>query len=188
MLKPLPAIETLLIENNKVLVMPDGWFSTKPEVPYLYLSENPWVCTCSLDYLRQHLDDYGYNVYVRDGPVIVSDDQSVRCDTPARLRGRAVVELEQEDYCDPEREGPTGDFEPEPYYYFYYYYYTYYYNIYYYYYYYSYTHRCYYCSRLWTGTDSLIHPANRHLQDQPRYHDNPPPQRSNDPTNPTRNL
>ncbi|MEQ2248943.1 hypothetical protein ILYODFUR_024341, partial [Ilyodon furcidens] len=77
MLHPLPAIETLYLETNQIKVMPDGWFSQKEEVPYLYLSENPWACSCSLGYLRRYLDDYEANVYVRDGPIIRSDVDSV---------------------------------------------------------------------------------------------------------------
>lgn len=125
MLHPLPAIETLYLENNKVgehtlrsfesiwaqnqsekgglskyftvayrlykfaavvqflawsfqiRVMPDDWFSQKEEVPYLYLSANPWACSCSLGYLRRYLDDYELNVYTRDGPLIKSDADSV---------------------------------------------------------------------------------------------------------------
>lgn len=57
--------------------MPDNWFSQKEEVPYLYLSANPWACSCSLGYLRRYLDDYELNVYVRDGPDIKSDGESV---------------------------------------------------------------------------------------------------------------
>ena len=57
--------------------MPDNWFSQKEEVPYLYLSANPWACSCSLGYLRRYLDDYELNVYVRDGPIIKSDGESV---------------------------------------------------------------------------------------------------------------
>ena len=57
--------------------MPDNWFSQKEEVPYLYLSANPWACSCSLGYLRRYLDEYELNVYVRDGPIIKSDGESV---------------------------------------------------------------------------------------------------------------
>ncbi|MEQ2219320.1 hypothetical protein XENOCAPTIV_015999, partial [Xenoophorus captivus] len=88
-----PALTELYLENNSITsltdqtfsglskleikVMPDGWFSQKEEVPYLYLSENPWTCSCSLGYLRRYLDDYEANVYVRDGPIIRSDVDSV---------------------------------------------------------------------------------------------------------------
>ena len=57
--------------------MPDDWFSQKEEVPYLYLSDNPWACSCSLDYLRRYIDDYDYNIYIRDGLEIKLTPESV---------------------------------------------------------------------------------------------------------------
>lgn len=70
----------------QISVMPDEWFSRKEEVPYLYLSANPWACTCSLGYLRRYLDDYELNVYVRDGPEIKSDAESVVCTTNRKIK------------------------------------------------------------------------------------------------------
>lgn len=61
----------------QIKVMPDDWFSAKEEVYYLYLSANPWACSCSLGYLRRYLDDYESNVYVRDGTIVTSDGDSV---------------------------------------------------------------------------------------------------------------
>lgn len=61
----------------QVRVMPDDWFSQKEEVPYLFLSANPWACYCSLDYLRRYLDDNEANVYVRDGPNYQANAESV---------------------------------------------------------------------------------------------------------------
>lgn len=61
--------------------MPDDWFSKKEEVPYLYLSANPWACSCSLNYLHRYLNDYEFNVYVRDGPNIRNDAESVVSNT-----------------------------------------------------------------------------------------------------------
>ncbi|XP_055012149.1 platelet glycoprotein Ib alpha chain-like isoform X2 [Boleophthalmus pectinirostris] len=77
MMHPLKAIETLYLEGNKIKVLPDNWFSQKNEVPYLYLSANPWACSCSLGYLRMYLEEYDYNVYVKDGPIISADAESV---------------------------------------------------------------------------------------------------------------
>lgn len=57
--------------------MPDGWFSQKEDVPYLYLSLNPWACSCSLGYLRRYLDDFELNIYVRDGAEIRNGVDSV---------------------------------------------------------------------------------------------------------------
>ncbi|XP_030580094.1 platelet glycoprotein Ib alpha chain [Archocentrus centrarchus] len=109
MLHPLRAIETLFLENNKISVMPDNWFSQKEEVPYLYLSANPWACSCSLSYLRRYLEDYEFNVYVRDGPDIKADAESVVCDSPQQLKGTPVITLEESDLCSVP--GPTGDFD-----------------------------------------------------------------------------
>ncbi|TMS01069.1 Protein slit [Larimichthys crocea] len=89
MLHPLSAIETLYLENNKINVMPDNWFSKKEEVPYLYLSANPWACSCSLDYLRTYLNNYDYNVYTRDGPIINNDAESVVSTANTDLRDLA---------------------------------------------------------------------------------------------------
>ncbi|KAM7366680.1 hypothetical protein PAMP_016095 [Pampus punctatissimus] len=110
LLHPLPAIETLLLENNKIKVLPDNWFSQKEEVPYLYLSANPWACSCSLSYLRRYLDSYEFNVYVRDGPIIEVNAESVVCDSPQTLKGKPVLTLEESELCSPPRSGPIGDF------------------------------------------------------------------------------
>uniref|UniRef100_UPI003AACC44E uncharacterized protein n=1 Tax=Centroberyx gerrardi TaxID=166262 RepID=UPI003AACC44E len=110
MLHPLPAIETLYIEYNKIMVMPDDWFSQKEEVPYLFLSANPWACSCSLGYLHSYLDNYEHNVYVRDGPIYQPDAESVVCDSPGSLKGKPVVELKESDLCSSATEaGPAGD-------------------------------------------------------------------------------
>lgn len=70
--------QTLYISSpSQIMVMPDDWFSQKMDVPYLYLSANPWACSCSLGYLRTYLEDYELNVYTRDGPEIKSDAESV---------------------------------------------------------------------------------------------------------------
>uniref|UniRef100_A0A3B5A970 LRRCT domain-containing protein n=1 Tax=Stegastes partitus TaxID=144197 RepID=A0A3B5A970_9TELE len=111
MLHPLPAIETIYLESNKIRVMPDDWFSKKEEVPYLFLSANPWACSCSLGYLRRYLEDYELNVYVRDGPIVSIDVDSVVCDSPTRHKGKPVMSLEESDFCSPATEpGPNGDF------------------------------------------------------------------------------
>ncbi|XP_060922627.1 platelet glycoprotein Ib alpha chain [Limanda limanda] len=98
LLHPVPAIETLSLEINQIKVMPDNWFSTKEDVPYLYLSANPWVCSCSIGYLHGYIDDYA-NVYVRDGPVVTLRLESVICDSPQRLKGQPLMSLTESDWC-----------------------------------------------------------------------------------------
>ncbi|XP_068163720.1 platelet glycoprotein Ib alpha chain-like [Antennarius striatus] len=101
MLHPLPAIETLFLENNMIQEMPDDWFSQKEEVPYLYLSANPWSCSCSLLYLRRYLEDYEFNFYVREGPIIRSNVESVECSSPPDRKGTPVISLENIELCPP---------------------------------------------------------------------------------------
>ncbi|CAB1423391.1 unnamed protein product [Pleuronectes platessa] len=98
LLHPVPVIETLSLEINQIKVMPDNWFITKEDVPYLYLSANPWVCSCNIGYLHQYIDEYN-NVYVRDGPLITLRPESVICDSPKRLKGQPLMSLTESDWC-----------------------------------------------------------------------------------------
>lgn len=61
----------------QISVMPDDWFSQKEEVPYLYLSDNPWACSCSLGYLRSYLEEFEFNIYIGDGPSRYNSPDSV---------------------------------------------------------------------------------------------------------------
>ncbi|XP_024120405.1 leucine-rich repeat-containing protein 24 [Oryzias melastigma] len=111
MMRPLVAIETLYLEANQIQLVPDDWFSPKEEVLYLYLSANPWACSCSLGYLRRYMDDYELNFYVRDGRDIRSAPDSVVCDSPERHRSVPLVSIEESDLC-PADLPPRGDFLP----------------------------------------------------------------------------
>lgn len=66
---------------QQIQVVPDDWFSQKEEVPYLYLSANPWACSCALQYLHGYLDEYGLNVYTQ-GQSITSNPESVVSPAP----------------------------------------------------------------------------------------------------------
>ncbi|KAF1381079.1 hypothetical protein PFLUV_G00170760 [Perca fluviatilis] len=104
MLRPLLVFEILYLDNNQIKVMPDDWFGPKEEVPYLYLSANPWACSCSLGYFHRYLGEYEFNFYVRDGPIINSDAESVVCDSPQWLKNKPIVSLEENDLCPPATE------------------------------------------------------------------------------------
>ncbi|XP_049617111.1 platelet glycoprotein Ib alpha chain isoform X2 [Syngnathus scovelli] len=101
LLRPLVAIETLYLETNQISEVPDNWFNPREDVPYLYLSDNPWACYCSLMYLYTYLQDFSINFYVRDGKSISTDPQSLVCQSPQRSKGRAIVQLNQDDICPP---------------------------------------------------------------------------------------
>ncbi|XP_041635065.1 SLIT and NTRK-like protein 2 isoform X2 [Cheilinus undulatus] len=101
MLHPLTSIEILYMENNKIKLMPDGWFNKKEEVPYLFLSANPWDCTCSNLYLQTYMVDFDLNVYIRDGETIMSGALEVVCSSPPWHVGKPVMNLEESDLCSP---------------------------------------------------------------------------------------
>ncbi|CAL8384694.1 unnamed protein product [Arctogadus glacialis] len=86
---PLEVIETLYLENNKIQTIPDDWFSAQDMgIPYLFLSANPWRCSCSLGYLHDYLLEFETSVYVRNGTVVNLRPKSVVCHSPGRLQGR----------------------------------------------------------------------------------------------------
>uniref|UniRef100_A0A672K846 Platelet glycoprotein Ib alpha chain-like n=1 Tax=Sinocyclocheilus grahami TaxID=75366 RepID=A0A672K846_SINGR len=79
-------LKTFDLENNSVSLMPDGFFSSKPELPYVYLTHNPWLCSCAVGYLHSYLNDQEHNVYMHDGPNdIVPAADSVVCSGPPHL-------------------------------------------------------------------------------------------------------
>ncbi|KAL0150044.1 hypothetical protein M9458_054703, partial [Cirrhinus mrigala] len=104
-------LKTFDLENNSVSLMPDGFFSSKPELPYVYLTNNPWLCSCAVGYLHSYLNDQEHNVYVHDGPNdIVPAADSVVCYGPPHLLKRPIIELEENDFCPPDPpDPPTGD-------------------------------------------------------------------------------
>ncbi|XP_061620539.1 platelet glycoprotein Ib alpha chain-like [Phyllopteryx taeniolatus] len=101
LLRPLVAIETLYLESNQISEVSDNWFSPREEVPYLYFSANPWACFCELMYLHAYINDFFFNFYVRDSKTITRDPKSVVCHSPQRSKGRAIIDLDQEDLCPP---------------------------------------------------------------------------------------
>lgn len=104
-------LKTFDLENNSISLMPDGFFSSKPELPYVYLSHNPWLCSCAVGYLHSYLNDQEHNVYVHDGPNdILPGADSVVCSAPPHLFQRRIIELEENDFCPPDPPlYPSGD-------------------------------------------------------------------------------
>ncbi|XP_016330381.1 platelet glycoprotein Ib alpha chain-like isoform X2 [Sinocyclocheilus anshuiensis] len=113
-------LKTFDLENNSVSLMPDGFFSSKPELPYVYLTHNPWLCSCAVGYLHRYLNDQEHNVYMHDGPNnIVPAADSVVCSGPPHLLKRPIIELEENDFCppdpmDPALPHPSGDQDAKP--------------------------------------------------------------------------
>ncbi|RXN08471.1 platelet glyco Ib alpha chain-like protein [Labeo rohita] len=100
-------LKTFDLENNSVSLMPDGFFSSKPDLPYVYLTNNPWLCSCAVGYLHSYLNDQEHNVYMHDGPNdVVPAADSVVCSGPPHLLKRPIIELEENDFCPPDPPDP----------------------------------------------------------------------------------
>ncbi|KAI5609316.1 platelet glycoprotein Ib alpha chain-like [Silurus asotus] len=96
------------LEENHLQHLPDNFFASKPELPYVYLSRNNWVCTCQVSYLQGFLDNQGHNVYIHTGPSSFENvPENVTCSAPPKLQGRAILELKDEEFC-------TSDTESQP--------------------------------------------------------------------------
>ncbi|XP_036404316.1 platelet glycoprotein Ib alpha chain [Megalops cyprinoides] len=97
------------VEDNRLRIMPDQFFSNFPEIPYVFLSKNPWICSCKVGYLSSWLEDQVSNVYMHTGPKsIINDPESIVCDSPSQLKGQIIIDLQRDDYCSP---GVIGDMD-----------------------------------------------------------------------------
>ncbi|XP_026887233.2 platelet glycoprotein Ib alpha chain [Electrophorus electricus] len=93
-------LKTFDLEDNRVQLMPNEFFSSKPDLPYVFLSQNPWQCSCEVGYLQRYLEDQGHNVYQNTGPTTLENNpESVVCAGPPHLKAMAIVDLKEEDYC-----------------------------------------------------------------------------------------
>ncbi|KPP57986.1 platelet glycoprotein Ib alpha chain-like [Scleropages formosus] len=116
---PSTALKTFDVEDNHLTVLPNQFFDSKPGIPYVYLSKNRWHCSCKVSYLSAWLNSEVENVYIREGPNIVNDPESVKCYSPSKLHDQPIIDLKEEDLCSPLTEastqsphifGPRGDF------------------------------------------------------------------------------
>ncbi|XP_056127835.1 platelet glycoprotein Ib alpha chain [Rhinichthys klamathensis goyatoka] len=110
------SLKTFDLENNSVSLMPDRFFSSKPELPYVFLSYNPWICSCAVGYLHSYLSDQEHNVYKHEGPNGLDPAaDSVVCSGPPHLFQRPIIELEENDFCPPDPPlYPNGDWDFKP--------------------------------------------------------------------------
>ncbi|XP_028835898.1 platelet glycoprotein Ib alpha chain isoform X2 [Denticeps clupeoides] len=94
-------LKTLDLEDNLIRIMPQDFFQSKPDLPYVYLSKNPWQCFCEVGYLHTYLEDQSYNIYTHTGPnSIINLPENVTCSAPAHLAGRPIIDLTEAEYCD----------------------------------------------------------------------------------------
>ncbi|XP_067301457.1 platelet glycoprotein Ib alpha chain [Pseudorasbora parva] len=107
-------LKTFDLENNSISLMPESFFSSEYDIPYVYLSQNPWLCSCAVGYLHSYLNDQEGSIYKHDEiKGVVLSPQSVVCSGPPHLFQRPIIELEENDFCPPEPT-PSGDQDFKP--------------------------------------------------------------------------
>ncbi|KAL7863845.1 hypothetical protein AOLI_G00152650 [Acnodon oligacanthus] len=99
------SLKTFDLEDNHVQHLPDEFFSSKPELPYVFLSKNRWLCSCQVGYLQKYLEDQEHNVYIHTNRTmdlkasIVNDAESVLCFNPPFMKGLVIIYLQEDQYC-----------------------------------------------------------------------------------------
>lgn len=77
-------LRDLRLNNNRFVTIAEGTFDGLLYLSHLQIIENPFACTCSLDWLR---------TWISTTSVSVPDQQWIVCDSPESLRGRMIRSL-----------------------------------------------------------------------------------------------
>lgn len=98
LLDKLDNLKILRLERNRLERVPRDFF-LGITYGYIYLVENPWLCDCRLDYLREWIKENDAIVYTRmtvqedglDKEVTENEPQKVLCHAPPQVKGQAVM-------------------------------------------------------------------------------------------------
>nr|XP_009685827.1 PREDICTED: platelet glycoprotein Ib alpha chain [Struthio camelus australis]XP_009685828.1 PREDICTED: platelet glycoprotein Ib alpha chain [Struthio camelus australis] len=95
LLQELRQLETLWLSGNRLQTLPMGFFPEGHFYPYVFLTENPWHCDCSLLYLRAWIRQNEMSVYhpergLEKTKVEVAPEK-VLCHSPAEHRQKPVI-------------------------------------------------------------------------------------------------
>ncbi|XP_013930763.1 PREDICTED: platelet glycoprotein Ib alpha chain [Thamnophis sirtalis] len=98
LLDKLEKLAILGLERNRLERVPQNFFPDN-EYAYVHLVENPWLCDCRLDYLREWIKDNEIFVYTRmnvqeegmDKEVMENEPEKVLCHGPPQVKGQAVM-------------------------------------------------------------------------------------------------
>lgn len=77
-------LRLLRLNNNRFKTITEGTFEGLLFVSHLQIHENPFACTCSLDWLR---------AWISTTPISVLDQELIVCDSPEELKGQVIGRL-----------------------------------------------------------------------------------------------
>ncbi|XP_015195973.2 platelet glycoprotein Ib alpha chain [Lepisosteus oculatus] len=96
-------LKTFAVQGNLITRLPDKFFANANgggEIPYVFLSHNPWICGCQVLYLQWWLDDQSHNVYLRKSQNDIENlPDSVVCDSPSQYSQSSIIDLNKDQIC-----------------------------------------------------------------------------------------
>ncbi|XP_012726218.2 immunoglobulin superfamily containing leucine-rich repeat protein 2 [Fundulus heteroclitus] len=81
-LSNLKNLRSLRINNNRLTTIAEGTFEGLVSLSHLQIFSNPFVCTCSLDWLRD---------WISTTTISVPDQSLITCAAPKELKGEAIT-------------------------------------------------------------------------------------------------
>nr|XP_025976571.1 platelet glycoprotein Ib alpha chain [Dromaius novaehollandiae] len=110
LLQDLRKLENLWLSGNRLQTLPTGFFPEGHFFPYVFLTENPWHCDCSLLYLRAWIRQNEMSVYQPERGLektkVEVAPEKVLCHSPAEHRHKPVIRFKPD--C-----GNVGDADDE---------------------------------------------------------------------------
>lgn len=80
----LKELRSLHLNNNKFLTISEGTFAGLVSLSYLPIFQNPFVCTCALDWLR---------AWITTTTVNVPEDDQMICESPEKFKGQPIKKI-----------------------------------------------------------------------------------------------
>ncbi|XP_030576659.1 immunoglobulin superfamily containing leucine-rich repeat protein 2-like [Archocentrus centrarchus] len=77
-------LKSLRLNNNRFVTIAEGMFDGLLSLSHLQIYDNPFDCTCFLDWLR---------VWISTTTVSVTEQSSITCATPKKLKGKEIWKL-----------------------------------------------------------------------------------------------
>ncbi|VDO94875.1 unnamed protein product, partial [Soboliphyme baturini] len=99
-----PDLETLFVNNTKLISLPDTIFDRLKRLQEINLSYNQWLCDTTLGWLSS---------WLRNSAAIVQNRNYVSCEWPIRLRGISVASLNDSEFVDYEYDDNGGQQQNE---------------------------------------------------------------------------
>lgn len=97
LLQDLQKLETLWLSGNQLQTLPTGFFPKGHLFMYVFLTENPWHCSCDLHYLQTWIQKNADIVYQPErGPQETKVEvapEKVLCHSPAEHRQKPIIYL-----------------------------------------------------------------------------------------------